>query len=67
MPNRKSLIDLATLCERRAKTVESEGDREQLKLIAAQLKEMSERTGRLTVKPRPFSVSAQRPSNKTTV
>jgi hypothetical protein len=41
MPDGKSLIDIATLCERRAKTVESEGDREQLKLIAARLKEIA--------------------------
>jgi hypothetical protein len=43
MPDGKSLIDFAILCERRAKTVESEGDREQLKLIAVKLKEMAAR------------------------
>jgi hypothetical protein len=39
MTKGKSLIELAAECERRARNVGSEGDRDQLKQIAAQLKE----------------------------
>jgi hypothetical protein len=39
MPNDKSINELAAECERRPRNVGSESDREQLKQIAAQLKE----------------------------
>jgi hypothetical protein len=41
MRNNNSLAQLAAQCEQRAKEVQSAGDREQLRLIARQLREMT--------------------------
>ena len=41
MLNNNSLAQLAAQCEQRAKEVQSAGDREQLRLIARQLREMA--------------------------
>jgi hypothetical protein len=44
MPMRKSLLEIAEECERRARNVTSEGDREQLKQIAKESKESAARS-----------------------
>jgi hypothetical protein len=41
MKNNNSLAQLAAQCEQRAKEVQSAGDREQLRLIARQLREVA--------------------------
>lgn len=41
MQNNNSLAQLAAQCEQRAKEVQSAGDREQLRLIARQLRQMA--------------------------